>query len=275
MSNLVFQNLSPVAPTTGMQPARTLNALRGVNSGIASISPWKWCLLASILLAGSGTLRLVRDLQFQTVTQQSANCPFPLSEIGSELGTWREVKGTQTKLDEEVARVAGSSEHFVRMYTDLKTGETASVMVLYGLAAKVFGHTPAACYPAAGYSPVASPEHSSGQPLEIEFRIPESPNPIRIAKAFYARRAGGFSEYTEAVWTFRHDGVWQPDMSDRWKRFRSRPGMFKIQIHRPTLALSSESGSESLMRELVTDIERRLAASESVKTAKLVKSASN
>ena len=78
------------------------------------------------------------------------SCPGPL-------GTWQASEDSDVQLDPEVARIAGSSDHIVRTYLDEKTGEQASALVLYGLAAAVFGHTPDVCYPAAGYQLVKGP----------------------------------------------------------------------------------------------------------------------
>ena len=100
-----------------------------------------------------GGFRTWRDQQFRGLyPRRSAASPFPLAEIPKTIGTWHVVEGSESHLDQDTARIAGSSDHFVRVYADSR--ETVSVLVLYGVASKVFGHTPIVCYPAAGYEPV-------------------------------------------------------------------------------------------------------------------------
>ena len=94
---------------------------------------------------------LARMAVLQPSPRKSEATPFPLAELPRTAATWQASEGSDVQLDLDVARIAGSSDHIVRSYLDEKTGEQASVLLLYGLAAGVFGHTPEVCYPAAGY----------------------------------------------------------------------------------------------------------------------------
>lgn len=151
-------------------------------------------------------------------------------------------------------RITGSTDHIVRVYADEKSGDQVSVLVLYGPADRVYAHTPVNCYPAAGYQVALAP---------VEGELPNSglDTPVKFSRAYYVKNVGGLSEYNEALWTFRHNGLWLGDVQGRWKSFRYHPAMFKIQVHRPALSLATEdTPSESLVKEIVREIESRIGA---------------
>jgi hypothetical protein len=222
-------------------------------------SLWMWCAVACALLFVSGGIRFWRDQAFNSITRESEESPFPLKELPSRIGNWRVIEGSESQLDPQTARVAGSSDHVIRQYVHDKSGEVVSILVLYGIAGKVFAHTPIACYPSAGYTAVPS-SHA-----DREMKVAGLANPVRFSSAYYAKQMAGTAQYSHILWSFRNDGVWQPDMLSRWKLFRTHPGMYKVQIHRPVVSIVSEHGpSEALLRDIVSEIERRLAASQAV-----------
>ncbi len=222
------------------------------------VSPWKWAVISCLFLAISGGIRIGRDLRFSGQARSSKKCPFPLSEIPRVMGTWSVVENSETTLDPEIARLAGTSDHVIRSYVDSTSGEEVSVLVLYGLADSVFGHTPELCYKAAGYRLVPPIE-------DRELSMTGSTTPVRYRSAFFSRTAVGLTRYTEVIWSFWHGGSWWPDVGSRWKQFRYSPGMFKIQLQRPTTALSGDdSPSESLLREIVREINARIDRAKAV-----------
>ena len=135
-------------------------------------SPWVWMTLACVLLGASGGVRAWQDHRFATVQDDVAVSPFPLKDLPQTLGDWRAQEGSDTSLDPEVARIAGSSDHVIRTYTNATTGQSLTVLILFGPAQFVYGHQPAVCYPAAGYRPVAetltrSVPNGSGPPAAV------------------------------------------------------------------------------------------------------------
>jgi hypothetical protein len=208
-----------------------------------------------LLLAISGGIRYWRDRQFQFMARESEVSPFPLNDLPKVLGTWHEVEGSDAHLDPETARVSGSSDHIIRVYMDEKSGEQVSVLALYGLARIVFAHTPEVCYPAGGYKAVDQPK-----PSEQQLSIPDSTFPARYKTGFYSKTVGGLTQYEEVYYTFRYNGEWVPEVASKWKMFRYRPSMFKIQTQRHTSTLSTEgSPTESLLKELIQEIDKRVS----------------
>jgi len=149
----------------------------------------------------------------------------------------------------------------IRVYEN-SIGDTVSVLVLYGLARSVFAHTPEACYPAAGYLPAGELV-----PVERDVSIPGSAVPARYRSSYFVKRVVGMSQYNEVLCSFRHDGAWLPDVASRWKTFRYHPGMFKVQLHQPCGGIGNKAGpSETLLKQIMQEIERRVAQKEIVET---------
>ena len=137
---------------------------------------WRWIGLICMLLVISGTIRYWRDWQFQSLSRESEMPPFPLNEFPKELGSWRVFKGSEATLEPDIARIAGASDHLIRIYVDEKSGESALVMIIYGLAYRVWPHIPDVCYPANGFKSVP--------PLDdIDIQIPGTANKVAVPQA--------------------------------------------------------------------------------------------
>jgi len=215
---------------------------------------WRLVAVVCLLLGISGAVRYWRDFQFLQIENQGKIAPFPLKELPMVLGSWRALEGVETTLDPEIARVAGSSDHILRTYVDDKTGERATVLVLYGLAPLVWGHTPEVCYPAVGFQPLVAPRDA---PITLE-----NGKTVPFREALYGKSQAGASSYHEVYYSFRNAGEWRTEMASRWKRFRSHPDMFKVQIER--LVKTAELGDgvcHDLMAGLVEAIEKRTSDS--------------
>jgi len=211
----------------------------------------RWMVMVCVLLGLSGAVRYWRDLQFLSIQSQGKDSPFPLKDIPNVLGSWRMLEGTETVLDPEIARVAGSTDHVMRTYVDEKSGERITVLVLYGPADAVWGHTPDVCYPASGYKTMV-PSHDVQVPLQ------DSSRSATFREGLYGSSGVEGNAMHEVYYSFLNAGEWRPDMADRWKRFRYFPGMFKIQIERRVKSTGFEdSPASSLLASLVKEIETR------------------
>lgn len=225
------------------------------------VSPWMWTAVTCLLLGLSGGIRFWREWQFSNLVAKSEVILFPLNDLPRDLQSWHASEGMETQLDPEVAKFAGSVEHIIRSYLDEKTGDQASTLVLYGLAIRTFGHMPDFCYPAAGYELVKGP-------TDRTITVPGVDVPVQYRWAIYMKRVNGVSRYEEAYHTFLHDGEWVSDIQGRWKSFRHKPGVFKIQIARPVTTLSEDSDGpcQGLLSDLVREISTRVAQAQSRRT---------
>jgi len=253
MSSFVSTNdpqATPLAPAENPPVSRV--------QGGAISSPWVWMTLACVLLGASGGVRAWQDHRFATVQSSVAVSPFPLKDLPLTLGDWRAQEGSDTILDPRIAQIAGSSDHVIRIYTNAATGQSLSVLVLFGPAQIVYGHQPGVCYPSAGYHPVAesltrSVANGSGPPAAFYSHV-------------YARQKDQQQGRQEVYFSFRHGNRWYPDPGRFWKDFRHHPGMFKVQTQR--LVTESESSTarreqanptEQFLELLLPEIERRAA----------------
>ena len=218
---------------------------------------WKRAILICMLLGISGGVRYWRDWQFHSLLKESEAPPFALGEIPKALGAWHAVEGSDDTLEPEIARIAGASDHIIRTYVDERSGQSASVMVLYGLANVVWAHTPDACYPATGFRAV-----SPSRDKDLEIRIPEKATPAQFRLQHFVKSKAGQTDYREVCYSFRNAGQWAPDMGKNWKSFRYHPGMFKVQVQcqASSSAKIDESAIKELLERIVQEIERGLAS---------------
>lgn len=220
-------------------------------------SNWKldirWLAMICLLLGASGALRYWREFQFASILSRDKESPFPLKEVPIVLGEWRMIEGAEATLDPEIAKVAGSSDHVLRAYENQRTGEKATVLVLYGLAELVWGHTPEVCYPATGGRAVNPPRDLMVASAD------GSTSPTLFREGVYGRFDGGSAQYHDVYYSFRNAGIWTPSMEGRWKLFRYNPGMFKIQVERDIKSPQPpDEACNDLLAALVASIESRV-----------------
>jgi hypothetical protein len=221
--------------------------------GRASSSPGAWMAITCLLLGLSGAVRYWRSTQFYEITEATRESPFTLADLPKTIGNWMD-DGAEVEFDPLLARSAGSSDHIARNYSNKTTGETVSVLALYGLASQVAPHTADICYPSAGYGKVGTAPMTN-----YELKIPGSGKVAHYRGGAFAKRLGGSTQYTEVVSAFRHNGKWLADTRDLWKTFRYKPGMYKIQLARVVTGFDIEdSPSVALLGELMQEIETRL-----------------
>ena len=91
----------------------TSNETSELTSVRTSVSPWALMAVACVLVGFSGGVRFWRDQQFQAIARESSVCPFPLEDLNRSMDTWHSDKIMDGKLDPEIARLAGSSDHIV------------------------------------------------------------------------------------------------------------------------------------------------------------------
>src|SRR5262245_15137090 len=255
--------LSPAPRRTSVNPVKIMTSMsvRPLLSAPArdaepapaktAASPWMWMVVTCLRLGLSGGIRFWRDWQFRLRAERDAVCPFPLNELPKAMGGWQWIEGSESQLEPEVARTAGSSDNILRDYVNEKTADRIAVMALYGLATTVLAHAPDICYPGQGYRVVMPPED---RPLSI----PGLKAPAVCRAAIYAKKVGPSERYEVVYHTFYHNGQWVPELASHWKSFRYHPGAFKIQLQRTISGqLTLEDGpSESLLSQLIQEINR-------------------
>jgi hypothetical protein len=243
MKDLLITRQAPRAPAEAN--SRTLQAPRHFE--------WRWIVLISVLFGLSGGARLLREWQFNSLSRESGVAPFALKELHTEIGEWRVVEGSETTLEPDIAQVVGASDHWIRTYINEKSGASVVAMVIYGLATKVWGHTPDACYPKNGFEIVPPSQ-------DIDIPIPETTSRARFRVQQFAKFKAGQRDFRRVYHSFRSAGEWGLDMGTKWKTFRYHPGMYKIQVQTKAGSFDDSKDKESLERfigQLVREIEQR------------------
>lgn len=210
--------------------------------------------LAVLALAASGAVRLWQERQIETRMKAGGKLAFKLDDLPKSLGPWQAIDAKV--LDPEIARGAGSTDSIARTYADDRTGVQLGVLVLYGPALHMHIHAPERCYPAAGYEKTDGPARRV-----IEYRRPGGETgQATVANLVFAKGEGPAAELKQVCYAWGYDGRWTPDLMGP-KYYQRVPGMFKVHIDRraaPGETLAAENPSESLLRELLPQIEARL-----------------
>jgi hypothetical protein len=246
MENVLIETkASPKDRSVLANPPHSLPAVR-----------WRWLIVACVLLGISGAFRYWRDWQFESTSRESETPPFHLDEIPKTLGSWHAVEGMDETLEPEVQRIAGATDYISRMYKDEKSGQTALVLVLYGLAQMVHAHTPDVCYPSAGFSLVANSESV------VRIPIPETRATAPFRRETFKKSKAGQQAAEEVYFSFLNNDQWDFNMARHWKRFRLHPGMFKVQIQSRASGLGQIENTpvNELLSAIVGQIEQRLKA---------------
>lgn len=217
---------------------------------------WVWMTLACMLLGASGGVRAWQDHRFATAQNDVVVSPFALKDLPPILGDWRAEEGSDASLDPEIARIAGSSDHLIRIYTNAAIGESLTVLILFGPAEIVSAHTPAACYPGTGYQ-------QEGKTLTRSVANGSGPR-AQFSSQVYARPKDPLQGRQEVFFSFRNGNRWSPDPV--WKDFRHHPAMYKVQTQRrvtesesSTARREQDNPTEQFLALLLPEIERRAA----------------
>jgi hypothetical protein len=211
---------------------------------------WFRAGLACAVLLASGFVRSKQTERIQGQIARGLTESFALQSIPETLGDW---EGEPTEIDEQIVRLTGAKDVVSRRYVNRNTGVAIDMILLFGTAVDMYGHTPEVCYPAAGYTLVSGPD------LRM-VRTPSGDAPFR--NLVYAKGDGPSARLQEVNYTWRHNGRWSPELAN-YKLLERIPGMYKVHIARHTSGHERReigNPSEAFLRELLPEMERRMAA---------------
>ena len=196
---------APVAGRFGraMQAVLRTRAVQAVLQTLNKFgsSPVAWTTITCSILAVSAAIRFSGEFQHYTRLHETRDSPFPLAEIPRVLGSWRmdeADKGEEIQLNPETAKIAGSTDNFVRFYTDDRSGQTVGVIVSYGPASVLTMHVPDVCYPASGFE--------MEQMNDFDMEVPGLEKRVHYRGGVYSKNFAGRTGYQEVLYAFRHAG---------------------------------------------------------------------
>jgi hypothetical protein len=227
--------------------------------------PWVWMMLACMLMGTSTLFRLWQDRRYATGRESASSVTmFPLAQIPKDFDVWKAREGGKSTLDPEIARIAGSTDSLIRVYENKETGVFVTLLVLYGAAEQVSGHTPEVCYPAIGYGPA---EDSAEVPITGTARntrvVGEGNTTLGVFKSQVFSRKGEEASRDEVYHAFRQNGRWVPSVEGNWKTLSSDPSLLKVQVQRRVGEREQrhlENPTERFLSRLIPEIETRIAA---------------
>ncbi len=245
---------------TETRTSQPRTAARYSRAEVSGVWPWVWMVIACTFLAIFGVVRLWQDGRHQLAIQLPNKPPFALALIPKTLGVWRVKEDARLNLiwsteeEKKIVDMTGSiGEPLKRLYVDKETGVTLAVLILFGPAEKVTGHTPEVCYPSAGYELVES--------FDVKLTLPQ---PVNYRSLLFVKNGGAAAMRNEVFYTFRQTGNWSPIVSGNWKTLETSPPVFKVQIQRSVTEREHRGGVKSpcqnFLDELIPEIDRLVAS---------------
>jgi hypothetical protein len=146
-----------------------------------------------------------------------------LAAVPRKIGPW---EGVDQPVSEKALRTAEAQAHLSRAYTHETTGETVTVLVLYGEPAGLGAHTPEVCYSGIGFE-------ACGR--SVKLAVPDTPAELWAAR--FERNTG--REAVDVVWGWGVNGVWSAADNPRFT-FANHRMIFKLyaqqslNVHSPT-----------------------------------------
>jgi len=157
-----------------------------------------------------------------------------LPHVPNKCGDWI---GEEAPFDEESLSHAGIRGGVFRRYTNSKTGESISMMIVCGRGGPITVHTPDICYASAGFrqlAPEQRKEVNTGASQSDSFYVARFGNPSAVAPT-----------QMEIYWTWSRDGrSWRAPDNPRFS-FARVPALYKMYVVREFAPKSRAEALES------------------------------
>ncbi len=204
-------------------------------------------LLAGGILHGRWSDRWVPESKAQIAAAGTRITAFPIN-----LGDWKGVNNDWPELNTENA----VEKVLTRSYTNRLNGNSVGMLLACGNPRNLsLFHTPLECYPAQGYTLMASAKHSLRVgPSTVEFMVSD-----------FKRAQGPLAAYVRVFWSWSGSGDWEVPEHPRLVFGRYRV-LYKVYVARPLLNPEEPVGDEDpcveFLRELLPEVERSVLRGE-------------
>ncbi|MCC6417639.1 MAG: exosortase-associated EpsI family protein [Gemmataceae bacterium] len=160
-----------------------------------------------------------------------------VTQVPTTLGDWQ---AKELPVDHEAFAQAGARSYWMRQYTNRRTGEGVTVLLMCGRWGKMSVHTPDLCYRGAGYE-------VAGEPIRQAVVTPAGRAEFWTARL---RKIGaGATSALRIHWGWSPDGTWSAPDQPRWT-FAGAPFLYKLYIVRDATADGNGGGADANMRLL-------------------------
>jgi hypothetical protein len=175
-----------------------------------------------------------------------------LPRVPMKIGDWT---GEDVPYEAEALTRAGIRGGVFRRYTNTRTREAVSLLIVCGRGGPVSVHTPDVCYSAAGYhqmAPEQRKEVEAGEAQKCWFYIARFGKPTAVVP-----------QQLEIYWTWSRDGVtWNAPENPRLALARS-PALYKLYVVReyaPKTRAETALTSEEFLRQALPVIRQSLSS---------------
>ncbi len=135
-------------------------------------------------------------------------------------------KGEVIELDEGSATVSGARASWVRRFTQARTGETVTAVVLCGKPGRMSVHRPEYCYACAGYEMMAPA-------TACQFKAADAATPAQFRTAPFTKSEADGPVHLRVYWSWFAGNAWQAPDSPR-VAFAACPALYKLYVIRET-----------------------------------------
>ena len=158
-----------------------------------------------------------------------------LERVPMSLADWR---GEDVPYEAEMLSRAGIKGGVFRRYTNRRTGDSVSVLMVCGRGGPISVHTPDVCYAGAGYRQLA-PEVRKGVKCGDSHQ-----DDLYVAR--FGKPNTVVPTYLEIYWAWSRDGVsWQAPKNPRLSLARA-PALYKLYVVREYAANSSRESTPTI-----------------------------
>jgi hypothetical protein len=146
-----------------------------------------------------------------------------LARVPRTVGTWQ-ADDQDEPVGEREVRVGSLRGHVRRRYTDTKTGETVTVLVVCGRPGPISAHSPHVCFRGAGYDPVGK---RTVKRVEVEGRS----TPAEFWSERYAKTEAAFAEPFHVYYAWNSGTGWRASGNPRIDFVAAR-ALYKLYVVR-------------------------------------------
>jgi hypothetical protein len=173
-----------------------------------------------------------------------------LDRVPAEFGDWT---SREAPIDPKILKIAEANGSISRVYSNRKTGEGFTVLLLCGPIGPIGAHTPDICYGGLGYKCV-------GKPAPRRLTVGDGASSFWTARF---EKAGPADEPLRIFWAWGVDGSWKASDTPRTE-FALRNALYKIYVVRTDAPERANSATtvdaiEGFLKEFIPVVREALA----------------
>lgn len=179
------------------------------------------------------------------LSSQLSETALRLESLPMKIGDWA---GIPTPIPESEKKIAGAIGCLTRQYTNSKTGDAVSVMLICGLPGNIVNHTPDVCYTGNGYS--------LESPGAFQTSFGDPPKSAEFLTSIATRR-GSAPSTLRIFWSWNDSNGWRTPEAP-YRTFAAAPALYKLYVVRETAGetISAEDDpSQNLLASLLLAID--------------------